>query len=114
MVDLWPLIGFFVISLMGGMITGAVALMLGGMGSVRVLRNRLEALESRQDDQAEILTREVKKRASRKGVEARQTVAEAEAEAQQVLRLVEPPLGPGGDPQGSRRPSVINPSASRR
>lgn len=110
MVDLWPLIGFFVISLMGGMITGAIALMLGGMGSVRVLRNRLETLESRQDDQADILNREVKKRASRKGVEARRTAAEAEEEAQQVLRMVGDPLRLGDDPQGSRRPSVINPS----
>ena len=114
MVDLWPLIGFFVISLMGGMITGAVALMLGGMGSVRVLRNRLEALESRQDDQADILTREVKKRASRKGVEARRSVQEAEEEAQGVLRLVNHPVDLLGDQQRPQRPSVINPSAIRR
>ena len=114
MVDLWPLIGFFVISLIGGMITGAVALMLGGMGSVRVLRNRLEALESRQDDQADVLTREVKKRASRKGVEARQTIAEAEEEAQAVLALVPTQTFPVGHPGHVGRPSVINPSASRR
>ena len=107
MVDLWPLIGFFVISLMGGMITGAVALMLGGMGSVRVLRNRLEALESRQDDQADILTREVKKRASQKGVEARMSVKEAEEAAQATLALGNPQMSPYSDPRVPRRPSVI-------
>lgn len=107
MLNLWTLIGFVVISFVGGIVTGAVALFLGGAGSLRVLAKRLSVLEEREDELEDRLVREVKARAGKKGVEVRRTAAEAEAEAQEALRLVEHPIGAQRNPSRSKRPSVI-------
>jgi len=107
MVDPWLVIGYLLIAFIGGAVTGAIALILGGAGSLRVLAKRLNILEERQDDLEDNLGREVKKRASRKGVEARRTAKEVEEEAQQVLRLVDNPIGLPSNPQRSQRPSTV-------
>jgi len=107
MLNIWTLIGFVVISFVGGIVTGAVALFLGGAGSLRVLAKRLNVLEERQDDLDDRMVREVKARAGKKGVEVRRTAAEAEEEAQKVLSLVDHPIGTQSDPSRPRRPSVF-------
>jgi hypothetical protein len=105
--SLWLVTGFFVISLIGGMIVGAVALFLGGAGSLRVLAKRLNVLEERQDDLEDNLIREVKKRASAKGVEARKSTKEAHEEAQAVLRAAGGSISLLDDPRGLKRPSIV-------
>ena len=107
MVDPWLVIGYLLISFIGGAVTGAIALIIGGAGSLRVLAKRLNVLEERQDDLEDNLGREVKKRASAKGVEARRTTKEAEAEAQAVLAAAGNPIGLPANPHPSQRPSTI-------
>ena len=106
MVDPWLVIGYLLIAFMGGAVTGAIALIIGGAGSLRVLAKRLNLLEERQDELEDGLGREVKKRASAKGVEARRTTKEAEAEANAVLAAAGNPIGLPANPYRSHRPTV--------
>jgi len=107
LMDVWSLIGFVVISWLGGAVAGAVALILGGAGSLRVLARRLNVLEERQDTTEDRLTSEVKKRASEKGVSARRTAAQVTKEAEEVLEdNRNRPLGLVGRPSTMDRPSV--------
>jgi len=106
--DLWSLLGYQLIALLAGAATGGLALLLGGAGSMRVLANRLDVLEERQDHTADRITTEVKKRASAAGVAKREQAASVEEEAKQLLELAG--NGPHGlqlAPKAAERPSVI-------
>jgi len=96
----WSLIvAVLVVSLVGGAITGAVALALGGMGGIRVLSMRIDEIGAGLERTDERITREVKTRAAEAGVKVRE-VKSASAQAQEFLADSEP-----AKPAG--RPSVI-------
>lgn len=110
MMDLWTLLGFAVVSVIAGGVTGAISLVLGGAGSLRVLVKRLETLEVRQDDLGDRMTNEVKRRASLAAKDARQqrgNDADVISEAKRVLAEHEAANSPGKASQSRRRPSVI-------
>ena len=110
MLDFWTIFAIFALSITGGAITGAVSLILGGAGSVRVLAQRLETLESRQDDTSGRLTSEVRRRAADNAATARRTRAsdaDLTAEALQVLKDQNDPKMPQGVSRGGKRPSVV-------
>lgn len=71
MMDIWLLIAMQAIALVGGAITGALALALGGMGGLRSLRTRQDALTNKLELIDGRITHEVKARASKAGVKAR-------------------------------------------
>ena len=109
--DFWLAFAIFGLSITGGAITGAVSLVLGGAGSVRVLARRLETLEGRQDDTSTRLTKEVRRRAGDNASDARRshgTDASVIADAKRVLAEHEAANPPQRAPQGRKRPSVIS------
>lgn len=107
-VDIWSILAFQLIALVGGVATGAAALLLGGAGSLRVLANRLELLEERQDHTDDRLTSEVKKRAAGVAVEKRSKAATVEEEARQLLIDDARSTKPFSDaPRAGKRPSVM-------
>ena len=99
MLDWSLIVAVLVVSLIGGALTGAVALAIGGLGATSVLRQRLAEAEAAQERTDERITREVKKRAADLGVEKRDLKS---AEAQAAEFMAE---NPPGRPQG--RPSVV-------
>ena len=110
LMDLWTLLGFSAISVIAGGVTGAIALLLGGAGSVRVLAKRLETLEERQDDLGDRMTTEVKRRASLAAKDVREkrgTDADVISQAKLVLAEHEAANPPQRAPQARKRPSVI-------
>lgn len=99
MVDIWLLIAMQAIALVGGAITGALALALGGMGGLRALRTRQDSLTNKLELIDGRITHEVKARASRAGVKAR-TDTELVAEAMEHVGRAQPAAN-------SNRPSVV-------
>ncbi len=107
--EIWSILAFQLIALVGGAVTGALALLLGGAGSLRVLANRLNVLEERQDHTDDRLTTEVKRRAGQASAEKREKAATAEEQAQAVLSAAaQAGATPGGAPRAGKRPSVVN------
>ena len=103
MLDWSLIVAVLVVSLVGGAITGAVALAIGGLGATSVLRQRLAETSAAVERTDERITREVKKRAAEVGVEAREAKS---AEAKAAEYLAEHGAQPG--PQGvAARPSVL-------
>jgi len=102
MLDWSLIVAVLVVSLIGGAITGAVALAIGGLGATSVLRQRLAETEAAVERTDERITREVKKRSAEVGVEARKAKS---AETQAADYLAENPAQP--PPTGATRPSVV-------
>ena len=110
MLDFWTIFAIFALSITGGAITGAVSLILGGAGSVRVLAQRLETLEGRQDDTSTRLTKEVRRRAGDIAADARRTHAsdaDVTADALRVLKDQETGETYHGGSKRGKRPSVV-------
>lgn len=63
MIDWSLIVAVLVVALIGGAITGAVSLAIGGMGVTRGLRTRVDQLQERTERTNERITREVKTRA---------------------------------------------------
>jgi len=98
MVDWSLIVAVLVVALLGGAITGAVALAIGGMGVTRVLSQRIAEVEASTERTDERITREVKSRAGKMAVERRSEAdATKEAEAHLAARASVP---------STRRPSV--------
>ena len=103
MLDWSLIVAVLVVSLIGGAITGAVALAIGGLGATSVLRQRLAETSAAVERTDERITREVKKRAAESGVEAREVKsAEAQAEAYLAQHGADPAAKAAGT-----RPSVV-------
>jgi len=100
MLDWSLIVAVLVVSLIGGAITGAVALAIGGVGVNRVLRQRISETEAAVERTDERITREVKKRAADIGVETREKKS---AEAQAAEFMAQNPAAPSDKP----RPSVV-------
>ncbi len=100
LMDLWSLLALQAITLIGGLLAGAIALALGGAGGLKVLRTRQKSLKDAVERIDERITHEVKTRAGRASATAR-TDKELSQEAQERL-------GGSNPPQTSKRPSVAN------
>lgn len=72
MPDLSNIVAILVVALVGGMVTGAASLALGGLGAINSLKNRMKSLENSVETVDTRITREVKTRAGQEGVRARQ------------------------------------------
>jgi len=98
MVD-WSLIAaVLLVALVGGAITGAVSLAIGGMGVLRGLGQRISDVESDTERTNERITKEVRVRAST-DVVAKRTDATVKAEAERLLAT--------NPATGSKRPSAL-------
>lgn len=80
MVDWSLIVAVLVVALLGGAITGAVSLAIGGMGVTRGLRTRVDQLQERTERTNERITREVKTRAG-DAATAKRTDAQVREEA---------------------------------
>jgi len=98
MVDWMLILAVLVVSLLGGAITGAVSLAIGGVGVSRMLSQRMGDVEATTERTNERITREVKVRAGDASATKR-TDATVKAEAQALLAAT--PVA------GSKRPSVL-------
>ena len=98
--DLWLVLGLQAITLLGGVIAGAVALTLGGAGGLRSLRTRQDGLADAVERIDERITHEVKARASKAAVASR-TDKELHEEAQRTLAA-------GNATSPNQRPSVAS------
>jgi len=96
----WFLAAIPLVSALSGVLTVGAIAALGGLGALRVLHRRIVLVEERIEDTDERITREVKRRAADKGVEARKSSPEAQAAA----HLAENAEAPSGR---SKKPSVI-------
>ncbi len=97
MVD-WSLItAVLVVALLGGAITGAASLLIGGLGGARLLDQRMGDLEALGERTNERITREVKQRAGDASV-AKRTDADVRGEALALQAKV--------TPQKTGRPSI--------
>jgi len=101
--DIWSLLALQLLALAGGVLTGVGALLLGGAGSLRVLANRLELLEERQDHTDDRVTSEVKKRAAQVSVDKREAAKSVEDQATELLAAAAKPPAR----QSAKRPSVM-------
>ncbi len=99
MVDWSLILAVLVVSLLGGAITGAVSLAIGGLGVTRRISRRIAKVEDETERTDERITREVKTRAGLTAVTKRTDAdVKREAEAQ---------LGSEPQPPASRRPLVV-------
>jgi len=98
--DIWSLLALQAITLIGGLLAGAVALAVGGAGGLKVLRTRQASLKDAVERIDERITHEVKTRAGRASASARGD-KELTQEAQERL-------GGAAPQQSSKRPSVAN------
>lgn len=107
--DIWSILAIQLIALVGGAITGAVALALGGAGSLRVISSRLNLLEEAVEHTDDRVTKEVKTRAGLAAAEKRRSAASVAEEAEAVLLAAgKAAPGAGGAPRAGKRPSVVN------
>lgn len=96
MPDLWTFAALQLVALLGGALTGAVALLIGGAGAHRAIVRRLDEAENAIDDQSVRITKEVKQRAGLAGAAKRaQTDAEVRVEAEQRLATERAPQTQG-------------------
>lgn len=98
MVDWSLIVAVLLVSLIGGAITGAVSLAIGGMGVLRGLGQRIADVESTTERTNERITKEVRVRASTDTISKR-TDADVKSEAERLLAST-----PSG---ASKRPSVV-------
>lgn len=98
MIDWSLIVAVLVVSLLGGAVTGAVSLAIGGMGVLRGLGQRIADIESTTERTNERITREVKTRAGDTATQKR-TDATVKAEAEALLAST--------PTTGSKRPSVL-------
>lgn len=101
MPEIWLFLGLQAIALVGGAITGGIALALGGAGGLRSLRTAQKQVQQDLDRVDDRITREVKTRASL-AAKATRSDAELTAEAQQRLGDGPPSL------RSDQRPSVAH------
>lgn len=80
METIWISLAVLVVSVLSGALTAGVVMAIGGMGVLRAMHRRLVLAEERIEDTDDRISREVKRRAADKGVEARKTSAKAQAE----------------------------------
>lgn len=106
MVEFWSLVGYLAVSVAAGIVTAAITLVLGGLGGLRGLANRLSTAEDEIDRANKRITVEQKTRAAQAGVAARQKVTDAELTAAATQTLAEN-LGPQRGPMAGGRPSVV-------
>jgi len=97
---IWPLLAFQLISMISGVVTACLVLLVGGVGGTLALARRLEALEGTSSDTSRRLEREIKRRAGEIGVEARKGRAALEAEAAAIVAETRPTEDP-------KRPSPL-------
>ncbi len=102
-VDFWLFLALQVVALVGGSLTAAVSLAIGGLGGIKMLRTDLQAVIGALEQVDKRITREVKTRAGEKGAAAARDRTEAEIRAEAAERLAQEP-GPGRQGQ---RPSVV-------
>ncbi len=69
--NIWSLLALQAITLLGGIIAGAIALSIGGAGGLKVLRTRQASLKDAVERIDERITHEVKTRAGRAAATAR-------------------------------------------
>lgn len=100
MVDWSLILAVLMVSLLGGALTGAVALVIGGLGVTRGMARRLGKLEDQTERTDDRITREVKTRAGLAAV-AKRSDADVKREAEALL-------SGNTQPSAERRPSVIN------
>lgn len=101
MVDWSLIVAVLVVALIGGAVTGAVALAIGGLGVTRRMSRRIGKIEDATERIGERITREVKTRAGLAAVSKR-TDADVKREAEERM---------AGNPQSPalrQRPSVVS------
>ncbi len=98
MVDWSLILAVLVVSLLGGAITGAVSLAIGGLGVTRRISRRIGKIEDQTERTDDRITREVKTRVGLAAVSKR---TEADVKREAEARLASEPQSPA-----SRRPVV--------
>lgn len=100
MIDWSLIIAVLVVALIGGAITGAVSLAIGGMGVTRGLRTRVDELTARTERTNERITREVKTRAGDASTAKR---SDAQLREEALKHLAETDTGHAKRPTPLRR-----------
>jgi len=77
--EVWLIVAIPVVSALTGVLTAGLVMVIGGAGVLRALHRRLLSVEDRIEDTDTRITREVKRRAADKAVEAKRTTPEREA-----------------------------------
>lgn len=91
---IWISLAVLVVSVLSGALTAGLVMAIGGAGVLRAMHRRLVLAEERIEDTDDRISREVKRRAADKGVEARKVSAKEQAEAY----LSQVPVAPTGKP----------------
>jgi len=99
MVDWSLILAVLVVAFLGGALTGAVSLAIGGLGVTRNLSQRLGEVEDATERTGERITREVKTRAG--------LAATAKRTDADVKREAEATLAGNSRPPATRRPTVV-------
>ena len=94
MFTLTTLAGQFLFAGLSGLFAGVVALLVGGLGGILALKRRVTALESNQEDIAQRLVSEVKKRGGYRSAEQRKENLEEAADIA-ARAQAQPPQGRG-------------------
>ena len=97
---IWELLGYLMVSIGSGVVTGAACVVIGGVGGLSVVIRRINLLEQKLDDTDSRITREVKTRASHAAVDAKAEQRTAKQIAEE--HLANKPAESGG------RPTVVN------
>jgi len=100
--EIWSLLALQAITLLGGLIAGAIALAIGGAGGLKVLRTSQSRLKDAVERIDERITHEVKTRAGRAAATAR---GDARGDKELTAEAHER-LGGATPPNTSKRPSV--------
>lgn len=88
-----------VVSVLSGVLTAGLILLVGGAGVLRSLHRRILLVEDRVEDTDNRITTEVKRRAALKGVEARANAPKTPKElAEEHLSNASSSSAPGGKP----------------
>lgn len=93
------LLANLVVSVLSGTLTAGLILLVGGAGVLRQLHRRLLLVEERIEDTDERITKEVKRRAANKALEARDAAPKSpEVLAKEHLASAGPDTAPSGKP----------------
>ncbi len=104
----WYPLAIFATAALGGVVAGAAIHLIGGVGVVRQLRNRMQGLESDIDLLEQRLTREIKRRAGLQAAETRSEEKGLKAlQHEAAVRLAQPANKPA-TPEVPGFPTMFN------
>lgn len=100
--EIWLIVGQFVVSLVGGLIAAGLVVAIGGLGAIRRAQNAANTANDELQTVSDRLNRHIKRVASHTAVEAKAETRTLKEQAQAHL------LAAGAPQEPVRRPSVFH------